>query len=97
MMKGMKPRVTATIILGIGWLAFVGIFLIFWTGSMSILQVIGVIIVSMVVLAGLLAAMWASWGMGVAFKQKELCDCIGECTCMEKPKKSKRAKRPKRK
>jgi hypothetical protein len=63
---GMGWRVSASIMLGIGWFAFFILWLFFWAGGYDIYQNLAIIIVSIIVVIGALAAMWASWGLKMA-------------------------------
>jgi hypothetical protein len=62
----MRVRVIATIILGVAWLAFILLFAAFWSTGYNLFQDIVILLVSFLVLAGVLGAMWASWGMRFA-------------------------------
>ncbi len=62
----MRVRVTATIILGVAWLVFILLFAAFWSGPYTLFQNIVILIVSFVILIGLVAVIWASWGMRFA-------------------------------
>ena len=66
MLRGLRSRVAASILLGVGWLSFVLLYAAFWAGGYSLFQSIAIILVSMLVLAGVLGAMWATWGMRFA-------------------------------
>ncbi len=62
----LRVRVMASIILGVAWLVFILLFAAFWSTGYSLFQDIVILIVSFVILAGVLGAMWASWGMRFA-------------------------------
>ncbi len=66
MMAGMRWRVAVSILLGAGWLSFVLLYAAFWSGGLSLFQSIVIVLVSLLLLAGILGAMWASWGMRFA-------------------------------
>lgn len=66
MMQGLRLRVAASILLFVGWLSFVLLYAAFWAGGYSLFQSIVIVLVSLLVLAGILGAMWASWGMRFA-------------------------------
>lgn len=68
--KGFGWRVTATILLGVLWFCFLIIWLFFYAGNWDFYQNIAIIVVSIILVIGALAAMWASWGMRYA-KQTE--------------------------
>lgn len=63
---GFSWRVGATILLGVGWLSFVILWLFFWAGSYDVYQNIAIVAVSIIVVLGLLATMWAPWGIRYA-------------------------------
>ena len=63
---GFGWRVGVTILLFIGWLSFVIIWLFFFAGKYDIFQNLAILIVSVLVGVGVLAAMWAPWGMRMA-------------------------------
>ena len=65
---GMGWRVAASIMLGVGWFAFLILWLFFWAGGYDIYQNLAIIIVSIIIVIGALAAMWASWGLRMAGK-----------------------------
>jgi len=64
--RGFAWRVTATIILGVGWLSFFILWLFFYAGNWEFYQSLAIIIVSVLVAIGALAAMWASFGLKMA-------------------------------
>jgi hypothetical protein len=53
----------AGIAIGLVWLLFLGLWLLFYTSGFSILQNIGIFFLSLVVVAILEAAIWVPWGM----------------------------------
>jgi hypothetical protein len=63
---GFGWRVAVTILLFIGWLSFVILWLFFFAGSYDIFQNLAILIVSVLVGVGVLAAIWAPWGMRMA-------------------------------
>jgi hypothetical protein len=62
----MQWRVSATILLITGWLVFILIYAFFWSGAYNLFQNIVLFIASLIALFGLIAAVWASWGMRMA-------------------------------
>lgn len=62
-MAGMRWRTVASIVIGFGWVVFILLFAGFWSGGLSPFQNIVIFFVSIVVALGILAAMWAGWGM----------------------------------
>ena len=63
---GFGWRVAASILIVIGWLSFVIIWLFFLAGDYDMFQNLAIVIVSVLVGVGILAAMWAPWGMRMA-------------------------------
>lgn len=66
MMAGMRWRSVASIIIAFGWVVFILLFAGFWSGGFNLFQNIVVFFASIVVALGILAAMWAGWGMRFA-------------------------------
>ena len=62
----MRWRVSASILLITGWLAFILLFAAFWAVGFTLFQNIMIGFVSLIVLIGSLAALWAAWGMRFA-------------------------------
>jgi hypothetical protein len=58
-------RIYATIFVGLGWLFALALWLIFYAGNLSILQNIGVFILSVVLVAVIAVLLWVPW----SFKQ----------------------------
>ena len=66
MMAGMRTRVAISIFAGVGWLSFVLLYAAFWSSGYTLFQSIVIVLVSVLVLGGIMGAMWASWGMHFA-------------------------------
>lgn len=64
--RGMQWRVSATILLITAWLVFILIYAFFWSGHYDLFQNVVLFIASLIALFGLIAAMWAGWGMRFA-------------------------------
>ncbi len=64
--RGMRWRTSLTIILGTAWLVFILLYAGFWAGHFDLFQNIVIFFVSLVILLGGIAAVWASWGMRFA-------------------------------
>ena len=62
-MSGTRWRVAASILVGVSWISFVLLYAAFWSGPYSLFQSIVIVLVSFILLAGIMGAMWASWGM----------------------------------
>jgi hypothetical protein len=58
-----RARVVASILGPVAWLSFTLLYVGFWAQGFSLFQSVIVILVSIIILAGLMGAMWASWGM----------------------------------
>lgn len=63
---GFAWRVGISIFVVFGWLAFVIIWLFFYAGDLSIWKNIAVFLVSIIVGIGILAGVWATWGIRYA-------------------------------
>ncbi len=66
MRQGMQWRVSATILLITAWLVFILIYTFIWSGTYSLFQNVVLFIASLIALLGLIAALWAGWGMRMA-------------------------------
>ncbi len=64
--RGMRWRVSATILFITAWLAFILLYAAFWAGGFTLFQSIMIGFVSIIVLGGSIAALWAAWGMRFA-------------------------------
>ncbi|MGZ4903793.1 MAG: hypothetical protein ACXVIG_04430 [Halobacteriota archaeon] len=53
--------------MGFAWLLFVALWLIFYASGFSILQNIGIFVLSVVVIGALEALLWVPWSMKHAF------------------------------
>jgi hypothetical protein len=62
----MRWRVSATILIGTAWLVFILLYAAFESSHFDLFQNIVLFFASIVVGLGLLAAVWASWGMRFA-------------------------------
>jgi uncharacterized membrane protein YkgB len=56
-------RVMATILGPVVWLSFTLLYVGFWARNFTVFQGVIVVLVSIMVLAGLMASLWAFWGM----------------------------------
>ena len=63
---GLRVRVAVTILVGTAWLIFLLLYAAFWSSGFNIFQNIAIVLVSVIAVGGVLAAMWASWGMRFA-------------------------------
>ncbi len=64
--QGMQWRVSVTILLITAWLVFILIYTFIWSGTYSLFQNVVLFIASLIALFGLIAALWAGWGMRMA-------------------------------
>jgi len=62
-MKGMGWRVPASILIGVGWLAFVIIWLFFYASDQTIYRNLTVLFVSVIVAIVLMAIIWVGFGL----------------------------------
>ena len=67
----MRWRVSLSIIMGVGWLAFLILWLAFYASDFNIYQNIAVVLASILLVGGVLGAAWASWGMKYGRKCKK--------------------------
>ena len=58
-----RARVVASILGPVAWLCFTLLYVGFWAQGFSLFQSVIVILVSIIILAGVMGALWASWGM----------------------------------
>lgn len=63
-------RIYATIFIGLGWMVVLALWLIFYAGSLGILENIGVFILSLAIVAILCVILWVPWGLKEGFKGK---------------------------
>jgi hypothetical protein len=59
----LRARIVASIIGPVAWLCFTLLYVGFWAKGFTVFQSVIVILVSIILLAGLMAALWASFGM----------------------------------
>ena len=62
-MPGMRWRAIASIIIVFGWVLFILLFAGFWADKFTLFQNIVIFFASVIAAIGLLAVMWAAWGM----------------------------------
>ncbi len=62
----MQWRVSVTILLITAWLVFIIVYAFFWSAPYNLFQNVVLFIASLIALFGLIAAVWASWGMRFA-------------------------------
>lgn len=60
--EGFRWRVLVSIVGPVAWLSFTLLYVGFWATGFTLFQSIIVIIVSALILGGLMAALWTSWG-----------------------------------
>ncbi|MGZ4848274.1 MAG: hypothetical protein ACXV7G_10815 [Halobacteriota archaeon] len=58
-----RLRLLAAIIVPFAWLVFLALWLIFYAGSFSILQNLGIFVLSVAIVAILEVLLWVPWGM----------------------------------
>lgn len=63
MPPGLTWRVVASAVVCIGWLIFIVVFLFFWAKFYSIYQNIAIFLVSLLIMAAILAPVWIPWGI----------------------------------
>lgn len=57
-------RVAGTVAVGVGWLAFILLWLAFYGGNFDFWQDLAMFIVSVVVAIGIVAVIWIKWALG---------------------------------
>ena len=62
----MRWRASVSILMITAWIVFVLLLAAFWFVSFSLFQNIVIFFASLIVLIGLLGALWAAWGMRFA-------------------------------
>jgi len=60
---GLRARIVASIIGPVAWLSFTLLYVGFWAKGFSLFQSVILILVSVIVLVGVMSALWASWGI----------------------------------
>lgn len=60
---GLHWRISLSIIMGVGWLAFLILWFFFYAQNFSLYQNIAVFFASLLIIGGILGAAWAPWGM----------------------------------
>ena len=63
---GLTSRVTLSIVVGIGWAAFLVIFLWFYAGDLGISKSLAILILSILVVCVILIPVWVHWGLTTA-------------------------------
>ena len=69
--RSLRRRVVATVLGSTTWLAFTLLYLGFIAHGFSLLQNVIVVLTSLVVLFGVVAALWISYGLGMAGRWTE--------------------------
>lgn len=60
-MNSLGSRVIGTIILSVGWLAFIVLYLAFFAGDLGFWQSLAVFIASGAIVFGIVAVLWVRW------------------------------------
>jgi uncharacterized membrane protein len=60
--EGLRWRTVASIIGSVVWLSFTLLYVGFWATAFSLFQSIIVILVSIIILGGVMGAVWTAWG-----------------------------------
>ena len=61
--RGLIRRAVLTIVASFGWLIFIIVWLLFYTGDLSTTQNLAVLLVSLLILVAVLAMAWVTWGL----------------------------------
>jgi hypothetical protein len=59
----MGTRVTATVLVGVFWFAFVVLYLAFYAGNFNLWQKAAVFLASGAIASGLIAVFWVKWAL----------------------------------
>ena len=59
----LRRRILASIAGGVAWISFTLLYVAFWAHGFSVWQSLAIVLVSLVVLVGLLAGAWVSYGL----------------------------------
>lgn len=59
--SSLSTRITSSVLISFAWLAFLLLFLAFGLGSFDVGQTLAILLVSGLVAAGAIGAMWARW------------------------------------
>jgi hypothetical protein len=62
-MNSLGLRVASTIVIGVGWLAFIVLYLAFFAGGFDFWQKLAVFIASGAIACGIVALMWVRWAI----------------------------------
>ncbi|NIP67256.1 hypothetical protein GWN63_04355 [Candidatus Bathyarchaeota archaeon] len=62
-MNSLGSRVAGTILVAVGWLAFILLFFAFLTGNFNFWQNLAIILVSILVSVGVVTALWVKWAL----------------------------------
>jgi hypothetical protein len=68
---GYRWRVVLSLIMGVAWFIFFLLWLYVFAGGYTVYQNIAIILVSVLIVAAVLAAAWAPWGIKYAHKKKK--------------------------
>ena len=60
--EGLRWRIFVSILGPVAWLSFTLLYVGFWATGFSLFQSIIVILVSVIVLGGVMGAIWTTWG-----------------------------------
>jgi len=60
--RGIGARIAGTIIVGVGWLAFIILYLAFLAGDFNFWQNLAVFLASLLIVGGIIVVLWVTWG-----------------------------------
>ncbi len=60
--KGLRWRLIFSIFVPIGWLSLTLLYVGFWAGGFTLFQSVILILVSLLLLGGVMGAVWVAWG-----------------------------------
>ena len=61
-MEGLRWRILVSILGPVAWLSFTLLYVGFWATGFTLFQSIIVILVSVIILGGVMGAIWTTWG-----------------------------------
>jgi hypothetical protein len=64
---GLASRLAVSIVVGLGWLAFLVVLLWFYAADLGILKTLAVLILSILVVCAILIPVWIHWGLKTAY------------------------------
>ena len=70
-MKGLRWRVSLSILIGVGWLVFLLLWLFFYASAYSWEKNLAIFLLSLLIIVGILGISWAFWGLRHSTKEQK--------------------------